>query len=326
MPKTAFVTGSTGFVGLNLIEELCKEDWEVYALHRPTSDLKYLNRFSVNKVVGSIDDHDSLIAAMPDQVDAVFHVAGNTNMWSKRNKQQYIDNVTGTRNMVNCALAKKAKRFIHTSSVAAFGIHREMIDENTPSNAETSKINYFITKYLGEQEVKKAVSKGLDAVIINPAHIMGPYDKHNWAKLIKTIYYNNLPGIPPGIGMFCHVKDIARAHINAVEKGKTGENYLLGGVEASFKEVINQIEKLLKKKETRKVTPKWALQLACNWYMFVSIFTSKEPQITPETLELLTGNVSCKYDKAIETLDYKTSSLEEMAGDSCRWLEDEQLL
>ena len=320
MTKTAFVTGSTGFIGLNLIEALSNEDWHVYALHRATSDLTYLKRFEVHRVIGSVRDYDALLVAMPEQPDAVFHLAANTSAWSKHNREQYEDNVRGTRNMLKAALAKKAKKLIYTSSVSSFGIHHERIDENTPSNAETCGINYHLTKYLAEKEVAKAVDKGLDAVILNPCHVLGPYDKSNWSQLIQLVYRDKLPGIPPGTGTFGHVKDVVQAHIKAVEKGKTGEKYLLGGVEASFLQVIQTIQKMLDKPLSRKATPVWVFQLVLWSSMFRSVFSSQEPLLTPEKFKFVTEKVLCNAEKAQQELDYQTSTLEKMLSDAYGWL------
>ncbi|MBX2844246.1 MAG: NAD-dependent epimerase/dehydratase family protein [Flammeovirgaceae bacterium] len=132
--------------------------------------------------------------------------------------------------MVNCALEKKAKRFIHTSYIAVYGFQTGTIDETTLSTAMKSEINYFKTKYLAEIIVKKAIAeKGLDAIILNPCHLMGTYDQYNWVQLIQSVNQDNLPGIPPATGLFCHVEEVAKAHISAFEKGITGENYILAG-------------------------------------------------------------------------------------------------
>lgn len=326
MSKTAFVTGSTGFIGLNLIEELCKENWKVYALHRSTSDLTYLKRFAVQRVTGSVRDYGALLAAMPEKPDAVFHLAGNTSAWSKQNQEQYEDNVIGTRNILQAALEKKAKKFIYTSSISAFGLHTTKIDENTPSNAETCGINYHLTKYLAEKEVAKAVEKGLDAVILNPCHVLGPYDKGNWSQLVRLVYQDKLPGITPGIGTFGHVKDVIQAHINAVEMGSTGEKYLLGGVEASFLRIIRTIQKMLDRPLSQNVTPAWMLRLALNGSQFKSVFSKKEPLLTPEKYKILTERAFCNSEKAQRELNYQTSTLEKMLSDTYGWLYAEGLL
>ena len=320
MKRKAFVTGSTGFLGLNLLEELNKRNWDIIAMQYEHGEIIDLSKFGAVTVTGDINDYDSLVKLIPEEIDAIFHVAGNTSMWSKNNEQQYRDNVLGTQNVVNAALAKKAKKLIYTSSISAYGYHGKKIDESTESNALTCNMNYNKTKFQAEQVVKEASKKGLDAVILNPCNIIGPYDLNGWAKLIKTVYNDELKAMPPGKAMFCHVKDIIDAHINAVDKGAVGENYLLGGPEARFIEVFNEIEKLLGKKKTTSTSSKLKLKFVMHLLMLKSKFDGKEPLITPEKYTRLTGTVSCDYSKAIRDLGYRTSSIQAMITDSYNWL------
>src|ERR1700687_6438102 len=118
--KSAFVTGATGFVGLNLVEELVRQGWQVTALHRVESDLAELGRFPVTLMPGDITDAASLRAATPEDVDAVVHVAGNSNLWSRRNARQTRENVEGTRNAVEAARARGAEERALTPSIAHF--------------------------------------------------------------------------------------------------------------------------------------------------------------------------------------------------------------
>src|SRR5262245_43961190 len=120
MPKnTAFVTGGTGFIGLNLVEHLTQLGWDVIALQRPKSRLTYLQKYPVRLVEGAIEDKASLDRAMPENVDAVFHVAGDVSLWSSHKQRQWRTNVEGTRNMVATALAKL--RLGHVVTVHAPG-------------------------------------------------------------------------------------------------------------------------------------------------------------------------------------------------------------
>jgi len=326
MKRKAFVTGATGFVGFNLIKQLFNDGWEIYALHRASSNRDYLRPLFIHMVEGSLDDRDSLMHTIPENIDVIFHVAGNTSTWSRNNEEQYNDNVIGTRNMVDCALEKRAGRFVYTSSIAAYGIHKTKVNESTISNAETCGINYNKTKYLAEQEVKNAASKGLSTVILNPAHIIGAFDQTGWAQLIQAVYRNKLPGIPSGSGMFCHVKDVVKAHLTAVDKGKDGENYLLGGEEASFLDVINKVKLMLGRPTVDNITPDWVLGLGSYLYKFTSLFASEEPPITPEKLELVTGYIACDYSKAAAELGYNPKPLDDMLKDSYNWLSKTELL
>ncbi|MBL4577442.1 MAG: SDR family oxidoreductase [Flavobacteriales bacterium] len=326
MSKKAFVTGSTGFLGINLINKLLEKGWTVYALHRASSNLKHLSDPKINLVQGSITNLDSLRTAMPDQPDAVFHVAGNTSMWSKNNSEQYEDNVAGTENMVKCSMEKGARRFIQTSSIGAYGIHHHRIDETTPSNAASGPINYNRTKFLGEEAVKQAAKEGLSAIVINPAHIIGPYDDQNWAQLLMTVHNDDLPGIPGGKGSFCHVNDVVNAHIAAVDRGNVGENYLLGGEEARFIDVINMLQDMFAMKKSSNVTANWILKLGSVAFGIASVFTGKEPQVTPEKFELLTGTICCNFEKAQRDLGYQHRPMKESFSDSYAWLKKEGIL
>ncbi len=328
MSKTAFVTGATGFLGLNRIQELSNQKWKIVALYLPSVDLKYLSQYGVTMVGGNLNDADLLCHAIPEGADAVFHLAANTSAWARNNAQQYIDNVEGTRNMVDAALKKKVQRFIYTSSISAFGHHpHECINEQTVSNAPSCGMQYNKTKFLAENIVKDAVKKGLNAVILNPCNVIGPYDTNNWTRhFIRPIYHGRLPAVPPGKAMWCHVKDIVDAHISAVDKGVPGENYLLGGTEARFVDVVNEIERLLGKEETRRVQPAWLLKLIVGVLFLKSKIDGKEPMLTPEKYNRAVAHTHCDYSKAAAVLGYRTSPLSVMIKDLFAWLENENLL
>src|SRR4051812_29285227 len=122
--KNAFVTGGTGFIGLNLIDELlATKRYQVWEMHCKSSDVRELKRRGVHLAVAGLDDPEAIRLAMPEFTDVVFHAAANTSTWSKDNDQQTKDNVEGTRNMVEAALKRKVPRFVFTSSIAAYGFH-----------------------------------------------------------------------------------------------------------------------------------------------------------------------------------------------------------
>src|SRR5918993_254868 len=128
---TAFVTGATGFLGLNLVEQLSERGWVVVAYHRPTSDTARLTQFPVRLAEGYIADFDAVASAMPQGADAVFHLAANTGVWSRRNPEQTRDNVEGTKAIIAAARAKAVKRVIHVSSWSAYGLDHPTIHEST---------------------------------------------------------------------------------------------------------------------------------------------------------------------------------------------------
>jgi nucleoside-diphosphate-sugar epimerase len=329
MKRHAFVTGATGFLGRNLIEELVREDWDITALCLPTDKTEWLNRLGAIIAIGNITDRESLVEAMPDSPDSVFHVAGNTNMWSAHDAQQYQDNVVGTGHMLDVALQKGAKRFVYTSSISSYGYQPGCrLDESTPSNVMTcGHYNYGKTKYLAEQLVKAAVQRDLSTVILNPVNILGPYDVNNWTKqLIRPVFEGKMRIVPPGKGMWCYVKDAVAAHIAAVDHGAVGENYLLGGDEASFKEVINEIQRQLSKPLSTRVTPKAVLWLAMMVSDLKSKVDGKEPALTAQRYKRAVGHILCSSEKAIRDLGFKVTPLRVTLQATIQWLNDEHLL
>jgi dihydroflavonol-4-reductase len=256
MTQSAFVTGATGFVGSHLARELHRQGWTVHVLARADSPLDAIRDLPVTVHAGDVCDATSLGAAVPRGVDAVFHVAASTNLWSRNNAQQSRINLDGTRNMLAAAEAAGAARFVHTSSFVAWGLRDGVFTEESPRTAATDWINYIRTKHLSEQMVLEAASSGrCDAVVLNPGNVLGPGDRRNWSRLFRMIAQDTLPGAPPGGGNFCDVREVARAHVQAWHGGRTGHRYLLGGEFASYLEVIAMAGELLGRRVPRKAMP-----------------------------------------------------------------------
>jgi len=318
--RAAFVTGGTGFVGLNLVRELMVRGWDVTALHRASSDLKLIKRFNPKLVVGELSDSNSLIAAIPAGTDTVFHVAGNTNMWHGGNAQQTRDNVEGTRNLVEAALAKKVRRLIVTSSISAYGPVDGEISEETPSLAANASVNYQKTKYEAQEIARAAVARGLEVVILQPGAIMGPYDIGTWSRLFVMVRDNKLPGVPPSLLTFTHVREVVAAHIAAADKGKNGASYLLGGENKTMMDLVSEISVLLEKPKPTKETPLAMLRVVAMVGDIASRFTGKEPPITPEVASLMSRRVSVTSAKAKRELCYKVVPLKDMVRDCYDWM------
>jgi dihydroflavonol-4-reductase len=326
MSKTAFVTGGTGFLGLNLVERLVQDRWRVIALHRADSNLKHLKRLQVELACGDIVDSRSLLESMPHGVDAVFHAAGDTSLWSRGDAQQDRVNVGGTRNVVEAALARKAGRLVHTSSISAYGTFRGRVDENSPQLGGQSWINYQRSKFAAEEIVRGAVTRGLDAVILNPAGIVGHGDVNGWARIIRLACAGKLPGVPPGVGSFCHSVEVANAHIAAAEGGTVGGNYLLGGTDATYVELAAIVGEIAGCEVPSRPTPAVVLRALGLLGAWASYFTAKAPTLTPESAYMVSIRRTCDSAKAMRELGYRAVDLKTMVADSYVWLKHEGLL
>ena len=324
--KNAFVTGGAGFLGMNLIEELVTNHWKVVGFDLNPSKATHLQNMGARLIEGDITDLLSCNSSMPENLDAVFHLAGDTTHWKLGDPRQTKVNVDGTRNLVRAALKQKARRFIYTSSIAAYGFQRERITEDSESTALNSRINYFRTKRLAELEVHRAIEQGLNAVIVNPSNIIGPYDYTGWSRFFALIEKGKLPGAPPGRASFCHVREVAKAHIAAYESGTCGHNYLLGGADATWFEFVQQIGRLLGRKVPNRPTPAWILKVIGRLSLWASYLTGKEPDLTPEKATLVCGELVCSSEKAEKELGYMAVPLETMLKNCHRWMIQEGLL
>ena len=327
MSKTAFVTGGTGFLGINLIKVLCKANWQVTALHRSTSNLKYIKEFPVQLVEGSITDKASLIKAIPENTEVVFHVAGDTSAWSKKNTTQTAIHVDGTRNIIEVAVDKDVKTFIHTSSVSVWGQSKGVIDEETPQLGATSWINYEKTKWQAEQLAFKGMDEGLKVVSVNPGSIVGAYDTRTFATLFYALRDGKLPGIPPGTCPIVHVNDVVQAHILAVEKGQSGHRYIIVGEHISMKDFITEVAHLMGQSKVPSEMPGFVLKIVGRLAAFGAHFTGKEPTLTPEIADMLTRkDFQFSNVKALKKLGYQITPWKLGVKDCYEWLVKEGLL
>ena len=325
---SAFVTGAAGFLGRHLIEQLSRRGWQVAAFCLSPDDVGAIEGVA-SVAFGDVTDAGSIRAAMPAGVDAIFHAAADTSTWSRNARRQYEVNVIGTRNMVDVALERSARRFIYTSSISAYGYQPgRPISETTPSNALAKGDNYGRTKLEAERQIKQATGqRGLDAVILNPVNILGSYDRSNWSRqLILPIAEGRLHVVPPGVATWAYVDDVVDAHIAAVERGQSGENYVLGGVQASFKEVVNQIQSILGRPQSRRATPDVLLRVGLWAAEAKSTIDRREPALTPERYRRAVGNLRCDDEKARHELAYRHTDLRTMLTDTIDWLRQEHLL
>lgn len=236
----SLVTGATGFVGANLIEALNAQGWPARALMRKTSSLRGLEGLSYELALGDILEPGSLAEAMGG-IDCVFHVAAAVDYWRVGVDPMYRINVEGTSNVLRAALKAGVKRVVFTSSVAALGAPGWMTpaDETHAFNLRPEQYPYGYSKVLAEQIVQQYVKKGLDAVIVNPAVIMGPRDVNlGTGSMLTELKRHAILVYPPGGVSVIDVGDVVAGHIAAAERGRTGARYILSGENLWHKDVL----------------------------------------------------------------------------------------
>ncbi|NPV57250.1 MAG: SDR family oxidoreductase [Anaerolineae bacterium] len=242
----ALVTGATGFIGSRVARALLKAGHSVRALHRPTSSLRMLDGLPVELVVGDLTNPASLDAAAAG-MDVVFHTAAMLSGSRGDLKRMTAVTVAGTRAVLMAARQAGVKRVVHTSTVSALGIPDALeasglMDENHTWNYKPERWVYGYTKYLAELEVQRAVAAGLDVVIVNPSLVFGPGDVYRMtASLVVQVANGRLPVCTAGGLNVVHIDDVVAGHLAAMERGKTGERYILGGQNVSLPWLVKQI-------------------------------------------------------------------------------------
>ena len=233
------VTGATGFVGSNLAAALAARGDTVRVLRRETSRLDALEGIPVEHAIGDVLEPEAVRAAL-EGCELLFHVAAISQYWRTSKDAILRVNVEGTRIVMQAALEAGVNRVVHTSSIAALGIPEpgRVLDESHPFPDSSQWWTYGYSKHLAELEVQEAVRKGLSAVMVNPAVIVGPRDVNFvGGELIRASLKGQLRIVPPGGTSTIHVDDVVFGHLAAAEKGVAGERYILGSENLSHREI-----------------------------------------------------------------------------------------
>jgi nucleoside-diphosphate-sugar epimerase len=190
--KVGCVPGATGCIGRNLVDQLVVDGWDVVVLHRRSSDLSRLKGCRVRFREVDLYDPVSAREGIPRGADALFHAATDTSHRARDAAVQWKDNVLATRNLVDAAVARGVKRFVLTSTGATLGC--QGADER---EVQRVRNGYVRTKRLAELEVSKAMGRGLDAVVLHPIIVVGPYDYNGYAQLFSGRKSGKIKAAPP---------------------------------------------------------------------------------------------------------------------------------
>lgn len=314
--KTAFVTGGTGFLGYELIQQLLAQGHRVLALSRNGLLPGDLPKTHLEIVRGDLDDSRVLEETMRG-VSVVYHVAANVQMWTKKWAESEHVNVVGTRNVVQAARAAGVDRFVFTSTGSTIGKPypptKEIVsvDENSEYNFAQFKMVYPHTKWLAEQEVLRGVTEGLHAVITHPTAIFGPGD---WKANVLPLFLatRTLAGlaVPNGIRTTCDVRDVATAHIVAAEKAPAGRRYILGGEAISVHDLFSRIAQVAGGKAPRVTLPDWAILNVARLMEARASLSGNPPKVSREMALQATFRVRLSSQRAAQELGYASRPLD----------------
>ena len=268
MKKRVLITGGSGFIGGKLAQTLSDRGFEVRAFYRKGDDDRLLDNRPVEKIEGDINDIPLLTEAAAGCA-YVFHTAGNVSFRRTDYDIQYQVNVEGTRSVVQACRHAEVGRLIHTSTVNTLGIpgpEAPVGDENTPFVMQNCPFNYGRTKKMAEDIALAANGPDLEVVSVNPGTVFGPGDINaNAGSYILAIAHTPMLFYPEGGTNCVHVDAVISGHIAAMEKGRPGERYILGGENLTYQEIFTLIARLLGRPRPRFKLPTGLAVFAAHW-------------------------------------------------------------
>jgi dihydroflavonol-4-reductase len=316
------VTGGTGFVGANLVRELLADGHTVRVLARPGGDRRALEGCAVDLVEGDLLDAASLRAAVSG-VRHVYHVAADYRLWAPDLQVLYRANVDGTRHLLAAASEAGAERIVYTSTVGALGIPKDGTpgDEKTPVSLADMVGAYKASKFLAERVADEWAARGAPVVIVNPSTPIGPWDVKPTptGQMVVDFLNGKMVGsVDTGLNVV-HVRDVARGHILAAEKGRVGERYILGHRNLPLLEIFQMLSTL-----TGVPAPRFRVPYAVAWMAAaamegVSRITRRPPAVPLTAVRMSRKRMYFSAEKAVRELGLPQTPAETALKDAVAW-------
>jgi len=318
----ALVTGGTGFIGANLVRALLKKGFSVRVLVRPNSDLRNLKGLAVELTPGDVRDRASLKAAMAG-CEVVFHSAALYSFWVRPRSLIYEVNVDGTRNVLQTALELGVERVVYTSSVAALGLPEDgrPADEETPVDPRKIVGDYKKSKYLAQEVALAFTKKGLPVVIVNPSFPVGPYDVKPTptGQVIRDFLSRRMPAyLDTGMNVVA-VEDVALGHLLAMERGRVGQCYILGGENLTLKELLFTLSEITGLPAPKMRLPYWPILAMSYLNAGLCRLSGGTPRMTPETVRMSRHHMFYSPKKAVEELGFPQTPAKEALCRAVDW-------
>ncbi len=325
---TSFISGATGFIGSLLMRRLLQEGHRVVALVRSESMHKTTEEHeNLWWVEGDLLDADSVKQAM-EGCDRVFHAAAYASVWAPDDQLFYDVNLTGTKNVLKAAVEHDVGRLVFTSTAATLA----PADPDQPSD-ETCRNQdltnpYAHSKFLAEDKVRACnESDGLQTVIVHPTRVFGPgpLTESNAVTRIFKFYLEGKWRFQIGdgsyFGNYCYVRDLVEGHLLAMEHGRPGEHYILGGSNLSFHELFELMAEAADLQRTKIPLPEPVMRGFARFEQFRADTFNARPLITPKWIDKYLKNWALSNDKAKRDLGYKITPASEAIKKTMKWLQ-----
>ena len=319
----AFVTGATGFVGSHVATVLADQGADLRLLVRTSSDPKNIQGLNADRVIGDLCEPDSVDRAMAG-CDVVFHVAADYRLWVRDPAQMYQANVEGTRTILQAARKNHVRRVVYTSSVATMGftVKNNPVDESSPVSLENMIGHYKRSKYMAEQVALAAGRDGIDVVVVNPSTPVGEQDikPTPTGRIVVDFLKKKFPAyVDTGLNLV-DVRECARGHAAALEKGRSGERYILGGENLTLKQILDKLAAITGLPSPRVRLP-YAVALASGVVdtVVTGVVLRREPRVTLDAVRMGRKKMFVSSAKAERELGWKAVSVDAALRRAVQW-------
>jgi len=319
----ALVTGAAGFIGSHVVQELMREEVEVRAMILPGEDTRNLEGTDVERIEGDVRDLDGMRHAIKG-CNLVFHLAAIYSLWLPRMELMEEVNVGGTRNVLEASRQEGVERVVYTSTLAVFAGQGSGIDatEESPFALGDTGNMYSITKHRAHQVALEYVDKGMDIVIAAPCGPFGPNDVQPTPTGRFLLSLVNLPVCPiiDSTNNMVDVRDVARGHILAWRKGRTGETYLLGNENLREKDMAQMAMEITGLRKPVVSIPTPLMRLGSHFLLAWSEYVSRKPPLgDPSSVEISVRGLRVDCSKAFSELGLPRRPIRDSIRDSLIW-------
>jgi dihydroflavonol-4-reductase len=319
----AFVTGATGFLGSHVARVLAEQGGDLRLLVRSTSNLKNLEGLKAETATGDLRDPASIEKAMAG-CEVVFHVAADYRLWVRDPAEMYRSNVEGTRSILEAARKNAVRCVVYTSSVATMGFTRNgrPADEDSPVSLADMIGHYKRSKFMAEQVALEAGRSGMRVVTVNPTTPVGEQDVKPTptGRIVVDFLKRKFPAyVETGLNLV-DVRECARGHVAALEKGKSGERYILGGENLTLKQILDKLGAIAKLPAPKVKLPYFVAYAAgaVDETVFGRLL-GREPRATVETVRMGKKKMWASSDKAERELGWKAMPADAALRRAVEW-------
>jgi len=322
MTDTVLVTGASGFVGAAVARAALARGFRTRVLMRRGSNRANITGLEVEPVEGDMRDAESMARALSG-ARYLFHVAADYRLWARDPSEIERNNLIGARATMRAALTAGVERLVYTSSVAALKPgNGAAVDETSRHTVESAIGAYKRSKLVAEREVERMVAEeGLPAVIVAPSTPIGPRDikPTPTGRIIVEAATGKIPAfVDTGLNLV-HVDDVAEGHFLALEKGRIGENYILGGTDVSLRSMLADIAQLTGRSAPKIRLPRWPLFPLAYGAEALARLTGKEPMLTADALRMSRYHMFFSSAKAEAELGYHARPYIQGLTDAIAW-------